>query len=115
VLLKVLGADVAFDAQRHQDRSRYECVVNHLPFDAAPLGADRALATALTCAGQLAEMLERSGCAGPFRVIVAEEAGGKGCSVRFHRLRPEENSPAADIEEDPDLAVLVLDCGTPPQ
>lgn len=112
VLLKALGAGIPFDAERHQDLSRYECAVNHLRFDAPPLAPDRALATALTCAGQLAEMLERSGCAGPFRVIVAEEAGGSGCSVRFHRLRAEEGAPAADIESDPDVAVLVLDCGT---
>jgi hypothetical protein len=112
VLLKALSlrAD-RFDARRHGDLTVYECQVNHLRFDAAPAGADRALATALTYAGQLVEMLDRSGSAGPFRVIVAQETPDGACGVRFHRLRAEESWPAAD--GDGDAAMLVLECGAP--
>lgn len=112
VLLKALSerAD-RFDARRHGDLTFYECQVNHLRFEPAPTGADRALATALTFAGQLVEMLDRSGSAGPFRVIVAQEAPGGGYGVRFHRLRADESWPAADAESDGDAAMLVLECG----
>ena len=112
VLLKALSprAD-RFDARRHGDLTFYECEVNHLRFDAASSGADRALATALTYAGQLVEMLDRSGSAGPFRVIVAQETPDGACGVRFHRLRAEESWPAAVGESDGDAAMLVLDCG----
>jgi len=114
VLLKALSTGAAFDALRHRDRTGYECAINQLRFEATPAGADRALATALTFAGQLIEMLERSGCAGPFRVIVSQDPRDCGCSVRFHRLRPHEASPAEDAKADSDEAILVLDCDTPP-
>lgn len=114
VLLKALSEGAGgFDARRHTDRTGHECLVNHLRFDAAPAGADRALATALTYAGQLVEMLDRSGAAGPFRVIVSQDSRDGGCGVRFHRVRSEESWPAADVESDLDEAVLVLDCAAP--
>ena len=112
VLLKALSPRAGtFDAQRHQDRTGYECAANHLRFDAAPAGADRALATALTYAGQLVEMLDRSGAAGPFRIIVAQETPDGACGVRFHRLRAAESWPEADGESPSEEAMLVLECG----
>ncbi|HWI26480.1 MAG TPA: hypothetical protein VN668_05880 [Stellaceae bacterium] len=111
VLLRALGREAVFDAARHVDRTAFECAVNAIEFDAAPLEAERALATALTYAGQLVEMLDRSGCAGSFRVILAQDAADQSCRVSFHRLRPGESSGAEDLDAAGDRAILLLDCG----
>lgn len=96
-------------ADPYHDDTDYECSVNRQRFDALH-GSDRALATALTYAGQLVEMLERSGCAGPFRVILSRDPGDRSCNVRFHRLRQDESWLAEDLESYGEEAVLVLDC-----
>ena len=106
VLLRALAEGELFDPERYSNRSAFECAVNRLSFAAAGIGPERALATALTCAGQLMEMLERSACAGPFRVVVSHEGGE--CAVCFHRYRPAEGGAAAAGE---DQAELVLECG----
>jgi hypothetical protein len=97
------------DAPPHRDHTHRECSINRHRFDALH-GADRALATALTYAGQLVEMLERSGCAGPFRVILSRDPADRSCNVRFHRLRQDESWLADDLESYGEEAVLVLDC-----
>lgn len=112
VLLKALLAEGgAFEPERHQHRTGYECAVNHLHFDDAAGTPERALATALTYAGQLVDMLDRCGAAGPFRVILTHHARDGGCAVRFHRLRPGERwrGGAADRA----APTLLLDCGAP--
>jgi hypothetical protein len=106
VLLRALAEGETFDPERHGNRSAFECAVNRLVFEAAGISTERALATALTCAGQLMEMLERPACAGPFRVIVAQD--DTGCAVSFHRHRAEEQ---AGLAEEGERAVLVLECG----
>jgi hypothetical protein len=105
VLLRAFATGERFDAERHGSRTEFECSVNHLAFDAAAADAERALATAFTCAAQLIEMLERSPCAGPFRVIVSQHDAE--CDVRFHRYRSGEAAHATDDDES---AVLVLEC-----
>lgn len=110
VLLSALAAEApSFDARRERHRTFHECRVNHLRFAAEPDG-ERALATALTFAGQLVEMLERCGAAGPFRVILTQAAAEGGCTLRFHRLRPGEDWLADGIEEEQEAAVMLLDC-----
>jgi hypothetical protein len=89
VLLKALSTGAAFDALRHRDRTGYECAINQLRFEATPAGPDRALATALTFAGQVIEMLERSGCAGPkIRATAAAACASTACArTRLHQPR----------------------------
>jgi len=112
VLLKALHADCgAFDVRLHRHRTGHECAVNRLSFAAAPAGPDRSLATALSFAGQLVEMLDRCGASGPFRVIVARQPEEGSFAVRFHRLRQGERWLDRDLETAYDAAVLVLDCG----
>jgi hypothetical protein len=114
VLLKALQpAASAFEAQRHHDRTGYECAVNRLDFDAAAK-PDHALATALTYAGQLVDMLDRCGAAGPFRVILTHQPRDGSCAVRFHRLRENESWRAEPADSGRDAAILVLDCAAPP-
>jgi DNA-binding Lrp family transcriptional regulator len=112
VLLKALQpAGSSFDAQRHHDRTGYECAVNRLEFEGRAGTAERALATALTYAGQLVDMLDRSGAAGPFRVILTHDPREGGCSVRFHRLRPGERWRGSGTERAG--PTLLLDCAAP--
>jgi hypothetical protein len=112
VLLKALQPEGgAFDPERHHDRTGYECAVNRLAFDDRIGTPERALATALTYAGQLADMLDRSGAAGPFRVILTHDPREGGCSVRFHRLRPGERWRGSGAERA--APTLLLDCAAP--
>lgn len=112
VLLKAFAAKAAaFDAPRHHDRTQYECAVNRLDFDAVAAHPDHALATALTYAGQLVDMLDRCGAAGPFRVILSHHPRDGGCAVRFHRRRSGESWHPAAADAEPGAAILVLDCG----
>jgi hypothetical protein len=113
VLLKARqGSAAAFDPDRHRDRTGYECAVNRLDFDGHAGAPERALATALTYAGQLVDMLDRSRMAGPFRVILTQLPRAGGCAVRFHRLRPGETWRADAAERG--AATLLLDCDAPP-
>ncbi len=112
VVLKALQpAGGAFDPQRHPDRTGYECALNRLEFEDMAGTPERALATALTYAGQLVDMLDRCGAAGPFRVILTHHPREGGCAVRFHRLRPGERWRGSGPERA--AATLLLDCGAP--
>ena len=116
VLLKALQPDArAFDLKRHHDRTGYECAVNRLHFDGIATMPDHALATALTYAGQLVDMLDRCGAAGPFRVILTHHPRDGSCAVRFHRLRDNESWQVEPADAGRDAAILVLDCAMPPR
>jgi len=114
VLLKALAAaGGAFDARTHHDSTGYECAVNRLDFAGVATRPDHALTTALTYAGQLVDMLDRSGVQGPFRVILSHHPRDGSCAVRFHRQRVAESWQPDAGETEPGAAVLVLDCGAP--
>jgi hypothetical protein len=112
VLLKALQGDGNFDPERHHDRTAYECAINRLDFEDAPTAPERALPLALTYAGQLVEMLDRCGAAGPFRVILTHHARERACAVRFHRLRPGERWRGGP--NDRAAPTLLLDCSAVP-
>ncbi len=112
VLLKALEAGGgAFDLHQHRDPTGYECAVNRLDFDGPSSAPERALATALTYAGQLVDMLDRCGAAGPFRIILTHHAREGACAVRFHRLRPGERWRGGSSERA--APTLLLDCAAP--
>ena len=114
VLLKAFAAETGgFEPQHHPDRTQYECAVNRLEFEAVPARPDEALATALTYAGQLADMLDRSAL-GPFRVILSHHPRDGRCAVRFHRLRDGESWQPTPADAEPGAAVLVLDSAAEP-
>jgi len=113
VLLKALAVGGTFDARAHHDRTGYECAVNRLDFAGIAAQPDHALTTALTYAGQLVDMLDRSGVPGRFRVILSHHPRDGSCTVRFHRQRVAESWQPDAGEAEPGAAVLVLDCGAP--
>lgn len=87
------------------DRTGFECFINHfhIPFEDTRESLVHCLdyVAALECA------LSSTPLAGPFRVILA--ISDRDCTVRFHRIRPNENWIDENLEMYKSEALLVLD------
>lgn len=99
-----------YEASKHirpedlPDKTGYECLINHvhLPFD----GTNESLRSSLRYAVALQKELTRIGQGHGFQVILSVD--DRECTVRFHRIRPNENWIADDLEGYAEEAVLVL-------
>ena len=78
---------------------------DRLHFDGIAAMPDHALATALTYAGQLVDMLDRCGAAGPFRVILTHHPRERQLRRRFHRLRDDESWQVEPADAGRDAAI----------
>lgn len=93
------------------DKTDFECFINHvhLAFD----GTNETLLPCLEYAATLQEVLMPLTRDRQFRVIVSlsqDDAFPKSaCTVRFHQIRPDENSMAEDLEGYKSEAILVFD------
>ncbi len=96
-----------FDPVSHFDRTGYECLVNHVHFDADGT-SNSPLARALAYAERLQQVL-CSAEAGPYRMIVGASSDAGSCTVRFHRLRAGENWIDDDLDSYGE-GITVIDC-----
>ena len=93
------------------DKTDFECFINHvhLPFD----GTNETLIPCLEYAATLQEALMPLTKDRQFRVIVSlsenDEFPKFACTVRFHQIRPGENSMSEDLEGYKSEAILVFD------
>lgn len=88
----------------HEDKTGYECFINHvhLPFD----GTGASLKSCLNYAIALQKGLARIAKNRSFLVIAS--VNDDGCTVRFHQLRQGEAWIGDDLEEYAGDAVLLL-------
>lgn len=87
------------------DQTGYECLINHVhfPFD----GTNESLKSSLRYAVAIQKELTRIGQGHGFQVILSVD--DRECTVRFHRIRPNENWIADDLEGYTEEAVLLLE------
>lgn len=88
----------------HEDKTGYECFINHvhLPFD----GTGASLKSCLSYAIALQKGLSRIAKNRSFLVIAS--VNDDWCTVRFHQLRQSESWVAEDLEGYTEEAVLLL-------
>ncbi len=95
----------------YSDKTEFECFINHvhLPFD----GTSETLTSCLGYAASLQEVVMPLTPDRQFRVIISlqeDDASPKSaCTVRFHRIRPGENSMPEDLEEHKSEAILIFE------
>jgi hypothetical protein len=93
----------------HEDKTGYECFINHVhrPFD----GTGASLKSSLNYAIALQKGLARIAKNRTFLVLVAVDH--HECTVRFHQLRQGEAWIADDLEGYADEAILLLETPLP--
>ena len=105
VLLKNnYGANKHVKPADHEDKTGYECFINHihLPFDGTGASLKSCLSYAIALQNGLARLAKNRS----FQVIVS--VSDHECTVRFHQLRKGENWVAEDLEGYTEEAVLLL-------
>ena len=65
---------------------------------------------AIAYALKLQDALLASALDGPFRIIISGDSVGNSCTVRFHRLRPDQVWLADDLESYKEEALMSIDC-----
>jgi hypothetical protein len=85
-----------------QDRTGYECFVNHVHF---PLKTRDSLLSCMTYAVAIQRGLAHWAADRQFEVIVSV---ADDCTVRFHEIRPGESWLAGDLETYTQEAILLL-------
>ena len=99
-----------YEANKHvspeglQDKTGYECFINHVhfPFDGTGDSLKSCLRYAVALQHGLAQIAKNRG----FQVIVS--VSEHECTVRFHKLRQGESWIAEDLEGYADEAILLL-------
>jgi hypothetical protein len=101
-----------YDRNRHvrlegfQDRTGYECFINHLH---RPYSSDRSsLAENLAFAVGLSKALASTDNLKRFLTILSIGEGEEDCTVRFHECRPGETWISGDLDSYTEEAILLI-------
>ena len=111
VILKALKAssrDPVLGADR--DETWYESFENHIHIDPLSPEDTSALDRGLTFVNRLAQVLRTSDYPGPFRIILTYNLVQRMCTVRFHRIRPDQFwVDESELENFSDAGIMLLD------
>lgn len=100
--------------KKGEDETGTECLLSKIHVDAfvdKKMPLKEMIRIGIAFALKLKQSLSESTVPGPFRIIVAGNNAGHTCTVRFHRLRPEQAWLANDLEGYKAEAVMSIDFG----
>lgn len=100
------------NGKQQDDATGLECLLNKIHIDdyvneSTPI--KEMVQIAICYALKLKDALLSSALDGPFRIIISGDFPGHSCSVRFHKLRPNQVWLADDIESYKIEALMVID------
>jgi len=95
------------------DETGVECLLNKIHVDdyldeMTPV--KEMVIIAIAYALKLQDALLASALDGSFRIIISGDSVGNSCTVRFHRLRPDQVWLADDLESYKEEALMSIDC-----